>query len=565
MTHRLLFPLALILAATNLFGQTEAQGPNQPQKPKPEGNCTVSGRVVSAADGSPLKSARVGLVQADTHDHPQVYGGTTDNDGHFEVKKVVAGRYRFFASHIGYLEQTYQAKGTERGQGAMLSLISGQEITDVLFRLVRAGVITGKVVDDTGEPMIGVNVTVLHKPSEEELEDAGPRAKKAEMTITSAGHTDDRGEYRIFGLKPGEYYLKAIETTNDPFMGQNSAMGQERMVLQALGSQFAPMYFPGALQLDQAQVVVLQAGEEMQADFAMRRIKLVEVAGRVMGADGAAESRAFVHLSAPGAEDWFTGLGTSTDSKGDFSIKGVPPGSYHIIASTYDRGTQHSTQRKIEVGESNIDSLVLNLSGGATIRGRVVGGNSRAQERAMVVLEPTAEEAETEPGFKEVEKDGSFELQGIHDGSYALAVYGFDLGSIVKSAHIGNEDAFQKGVQVEDGAAKGDLEIVVTNEGAQLEGAVTDSEKNQPLVGAQVKLHVDPENEYNRGRAKQVNTDQNGRYVIKDVPPGKYKVTARIPSPDEGAPTIKSDPVPVTLGEREHRSVDIKLAVSKSE
>ena len=407
---RLLIPLALILAAAaNLFGQTDAQGPTQTRKPKPEGNCSVSGRVVSAADGSPLKSARVGLVQADTHDHPQVYGETTDNEGHFELKKVVAGRYRFFASHIGYLELTYQAKGTERGQGAVLSLISGQEITDVLFRLVRAGVITGKVVDDTGEPMIGVTVTVLHKPSEEELEDAGPRAKKLEMATASIGQTDDRGEYRIFGLKPGEYYLKATETGMNLYMGgggQDSGMGQERMVLQVLGSPFAPMYFPAVLQFDQAQAVVLRAGEEMQADFAMRRIKLVEVAGRVIGADSAPESRAFVRLSAAAVEDWFSGLGTGADSKGDFSIKGVPPGSYHITASTYEQGTQHSTRRKIEVGESNIDSLVLSLSGGATIHGRVVGDTSRTSQHTVVVLEPTAEEAETEGGFKEVLNTG---------------------------------------------------------------------------------------------------------------------------------------------------------------
>jgi uncharacterized surface anchored protein len=326
------------------------------------------------------------------------------------------------------------------------------------------------------------------------------------------------------------------------------------------------MYFPGVLQFDQAQAVVLRAGEEMQADFAMRRIKLVEVAGRVMGADGAPESRAFVRLSAAGLQDWFSGLGTAADSKGDFSIKGVPPGSYHITASTYEQGTQHSTRRKIEVGESNIDSLVLSLSGGATIHGRVVGDNPRASQQTVVVLEPIAEEAETEPGFKEVEKDGSFELQGVPDGSYALRVYFLqEQGWFVKSAHLGNEDAFQKGVQVEDGAAKGNLEIVVSKEGAQLEGMVTDSEKNQPLVGAQIKLRVDPESDYNRGRSKLVNTDQNGHYVIKDVPPGKYKVTARIPSPGEGAPAIKSDPVAVTLGEREHQTVDIKLTIPKSE
>jgi uncharacterized surface anchored protein len=175
------------------------------------------------------------------------------------------------------------------------------------------------------------------------------------------------------------------------------------------------------------------------------------------------------------------------------------------------------------------------------------------------------EEAESEPTFTEVEKDGSFELQGVLDGSYALNVYLLDQGWFVKSAHLGNEDAFQKGVQVEDGAAKGNLEIVVSNEGGQLEGAVTDSEKKQALVGAQIKLRVDPESEYNRSRSKQVNTDQNGHYLLKDLPPGKYKVTARISSPRGGTPAIKSDPVAVTLAEHEHGTVDIKLTVPQSE
>ena len=62
-----------------------------------------------------------------------------------------------------------------------------------------------------------------------------------------------------------------------------------------------------------------------------------------------------------------------------------------------------------------------------------------------------------------------------------------------------------------------------------------------------------------------MNTDQNGYYLLKDLPPGKYKVTANVPSPGEGAPTIKSDPVPLTLGEREHQTVAIKLTIPKSE
>jgi carboxypeptidase family protein len=140
----------------------------------------------------------------------------------------------------------------------MLSLLPGQEITDVLFRLIRAGVITGKVVDDTGEPMFRVNVVVLHKPSEEEREEYGPRFKKVEITTGSGTQTDDRGEYRISGLKPGEYYVKAIEVGFGRFSGQEG--GEARMLVQDLGSEFAPMYFPGVLQLDQAQAVGVAGG-----------------------------------------------------------------------------------------------------------------------------------------------------------------------------------------------------------------------------------------------------------------------------------------------------------------
>jgi len=98
------------------------------------------------------------------------------------------------------------------------------------------------------------------------------------------------------------------------------------------------------------------------------------------------------------------------------------------------------------------------------------------------------------------------------------------------------------------------LEVVISSGIALLEGTVTDNDQNQPL-GVQVRARSDPPSEHNRFRWHQASTDQSGHYVIKDVPPGKYKVTARIPSPGEGAPAIKSDPVAVTLGERERRTV----------
>ena len=370
----------------------------------------------------PLRSARVGLIEAANGPIRRCMRRRPTVTRHFEIKQIEAGRYNFYAAHIGYLEQRYQAKGTERGGGAVLSLLPEQVVNDVVFRLVRAGVITGRVVDDSGEPMVGITVSVLRQPTQEEREDAGTRAKNLEMRSISMGQTDDRGEYRIFGLKPGEYYIKASEAGGLPFSNGMMERGHMERLVRELGSQFAPLYYPGVTQLDQAQAVQLQAGEEMQADFAMRRIKLVEVSGKVIGQDGTPASGAYVHLSQRGVSDWISDFGSSTDNKGEFSIKGVPPGNYLIGAGVYEEGKMQQTRQRLDVGEDNVDSVRLNLGGGATIHGRVVTatGAPLSSTHTVVVLEPTKEETDKESGFAEVKKDGSFELEGIADGSYAV-------------------------------------------------------------------------------------------------------------------------------------------------
>lgn len=568
MLRRLLVAFAVTVLAQVLLAQAPAKPlSTSDAAKKPPGNCSVSGRVIGAADGVPLRSARVALIQANERRHPLVYATTTDNEGHFEIKQIESGRYEFFASHIGYLEQHYQAKTADADEGTVLSLTSGQDVNDAMFRLIRAGVITGKVVDDTGEPMMNVSVSVLHKPSDEEREQEGPRAKKLEMTSVSTVATDDRGEYRIYGLKPGEYFVKAVETGEGVMFFGQAQDDLDAMVLRELGSQYAPVFYPGVLQMDQAQAVTLSAGEAAQADLAMRRMKMVEVAGRVIGPDGVPAVRAYVRLSQPGVADWGGELGGGTDSKGEFSIKGVAPGSYYINAGTRDKDKYYSARQKIEVGEARIEGLVLNLGGGATIHGRMrtASGAAPSVGRTMIRLQPSAEEGDSTSAGGEVSKDSSFELSGVADGGFALVVYGLEPGWFVKSAHLGNEDVLQNGVQVENGAAKGFLDIVISSDGAQIEGTITDSDKSQPLTGVQVKARVDPPSDYNYSRFRATTTDQNGHFVLKDIPPGKYKVSAKMPSSGGSTSAIKSDPVTINLDEREHRALDIKLKVPESE
>ena len=338
--------------------------------------CTVSGRVVTATEGTALKSSRVALIPERKTAESQVYATVSDSTGRFTIKNIPAGRYRFLASHTGYVDLPYQSSGGDTG--AVLALHAGQEVKDVLFRMTLSGVITGRVNDEDGEPMALIQVLALRRPTNEELEDQEQSSWGShELQPAGLSETDDRGQYRIFGLKPGEYYIKAIDEYEPTYP---MATDSEMEVRKALGSQYAPVYYPGVMQMGQAQTVSLTAGEESQADFIMRRTHTVDISGRVIGADGK-PADAFLYLEDLTAAEVGVSHITETDSKGEFKMKGVAPGSYTLHAQQHssEDAIYHANQ-KIEVGADNIDSITLAMGRGVNVSGRIeVSGRGTVQ------------------------------------------------------------------------------------------------------------------------------------------------------------------------------------------
>ena len=346
---------AVIFVTLSLLAQT-SPSPGKPEHPA--SSCVVGGRVITATEGNPLKSARVSLVPEHSESKKRIYSTTSDGDGHFLLKDVVPGRYQFFATGAGFVDQHYQAKGSD--DGAVLSVKPGERVSDVLFRMTVSGVVTGHVTNEDGEAMARVQVVALRGPSEEEIEDEGRfTSRKRELRAVSSAQTDDRGQYRIFGLKPGEYYVKAMDSFEPD---RNIAVVDESYwVQQFLGSEYAPVYYPGVAQASQAQAVSVKAGDEVQADVLMQRIKTVEVAGHVIGRGGPAKNT-LVLLVQPGMDGSGIDRQDTTDEQGTFRLKGVPPGSYVIAAYTRDEGEgvyEPRGQQKIEVSRENIDSLSI--------------------------------------------------------------------------------------------------------------------------------------------------------------------------------------------------------------
>jgi protocatechuate 3,4-dioxygenase beta subunit len=524
--------------------------------------CAVSGQVVTAAEGAPLKSSRVALIQQDTSSHSSVFAATTDSEGRFEIKKITPGRYGVFASHAGYLTQQYQARGVSGG--ALLNLTPGQEVRQAFFRLVRAAVVAGRVVDESGEPVAKLAVVAMRKLSAEEKEDWGSEAKKIQLIGSSATRTDDRGEYRIFGLKPGEYYVKAGESDEFSFFPMDDNNISET-VRRNLGSQYAAVFYPGVVQLDQAQSLQLGPGEEVEADFTMRNVRTVEVAGRVLAPDGKPATQAYVNLNSPEIGGGVDEFNAGTGAKGEFSIKSVPPGSYVLSAQQHDENGFHMAQQKLEVGNENLDSVVIAFGKGSTIPGRLVpaSASTNGSRHFQILLEPASESDNSSFAVAKVKPDGSFEITDVSDGNYALQVSGIEQGWYIKSARLGAQDVLQKGLVLEQGFAGGTLEIVLGSARAQLEGTVT--EHDQPVAGAQVRARPEPETFYNRTRSASASTDQNGHFTFDALAPGKYRITAKLPSVLPESRAITSEPKTVTLGEHDRQAVQLTLAAPQSE
>jgi len=553
----LLAIVGLVLASASTAQIPAPQSGKTSEKQQPA-TCAVSGQVVTAAEGAALKSSQVVLIQEDATSDPQVFSATTDGDGRFEIRKVAPGRYTFFAVHAGYITQYYQARGMYGGTS--LTLVPGQEVDGALFRLTRGAVITGRIVDESGEPMTKVAVATLRKLSAEETENSTPRVKRDQLLTVSTAMTDDRGEFRIFDLRPGEYYVQAM-LSGSFGIGDEDGLGW--IVRANLATQYAPVYYPGVIQLDQAQSVVLAAGEEMRAEFAMRQVKTVHVAGRIVASDGKAASDASVWISALDAGNWSDPPSASSNARGEFTIKGVPPGSYIINAQQQDQERHQFARQKLEVGNENIDSVLLTFSQGTTILGRVLRVGVGIPDRVQIQLEPARESEMPGRGFAQSKLDGSFQMKGVADGDYALRVYGMGQGWYVKSARLGGDDVLEKGLQVEKGSISGTLEIVLSSSDAQLVGTVTDHDK--PAGGAEVLAKPDPETPYNVMRSKSATTDQNGHFVLNSLPPGKYRVIAKLASASPGAPASASEPEIVTLGEHDHQTLQLTLATPQSE
>ena len=275
-----------------------------------------------AADtGKPLAGAIVALVNTRASNPTERQGKwiRTDADGRWEAPDLPAGGYTLSVSKAGYLKIEYgQKRPFERGK--TLDVAPGQLLDRIDLTLPRSGAITGRVFDEFGDPAAAVFVRALRQRYVNGRRELTPLAEALEGLANGGGDlTDDLGQFRIYGLAPGDYFVSAWFTPP----GEAAA---------ALG--YPPIYYPGTPSAGEARRIRIGLGEETQnIDLTLVSARYAIVAGTVLNSLNSPASASIQLVNAdPVAGEPVAP--TRATSNGTFTLRSVPPGDYRL--NVYD-------------------------------------------------------------------------------------------------------------------------------------------------------------------------------------------------------------------------------------
>jgi len=512
--------LALFFATvlTTVAASAAAQSTKAPSPHSRQEDCKISGTVVALAGSFPLKSAIVILKSNDDRSRNAVHAAT-DSDGHFQFKGIVAGQYRLQVTHIGYVAQDYGQR-TINTPGAVLALSAGQEMKDLLFRLIPSATISGRVQNEDGDALPWAHVSALR-----EAYNDGKRTLQTEESVP----TNDRGEYRLFGLRPGRYLIAAIY--HPGAVPNANDIDHDALEVDHLTESYVRTFYPGSTDTGKAEAVSVKAGEEIPSmDFLLRPTSVYRVKGRVfntLAADRKKSNQAMVYLTPRNSRVYTDSIALGPDNvvkaNGTFDLPAVPPGSYVVNAEWSDDGKRNIARQNIEIGDADVEGLLLTIAKGPTVAGHVHwDGSSAAQADDDMSIRAGDPEDEFSTTYARVESEGSFSLLEVPSGPLRVTLERQSPNSYIKSIEYGGVDALEDGFTARAGS-NATLEIALGLRGAQVKGIVRDAD-GLPLVGVWVVLVPEATRRGRLDLYKNVRTDQHGQYTITGIAPGEYRL-----------------------------------------
>lgn len=541
----------LLVAALLMLSSivTAAQTPASPQ-----GSSSISGEVL--VNGKPAPNVRVSLTMIKrTEGGVNLGQTTTDSEGKFQFTSITSGTYYVRPLVPGYAFETSGISSL----GSPVNVGEGDAVEGVKLRLIKGGVITGRVTDADGHPVIQERIS---------LQRLGPDGKPMSgNVISSASHeTDDRGIYRIYALPPGNYLVSAGSETN------RNQDGTKKL--------YSKVYYDQKGGPAEADIVKVTDGEEKkEIDFKFAEQRpAYSISGRIISSSGQAVAGLLVLLSRQPQVSISDFVGSSISGlNGDFNIAGVQRGKYVLTTGSRDAIEEYSDPVEVEVSSVDVSGTELRMRKGATVTGTIaIEGTSDPKVMAavstMIVFAETVSEtssilfgSRSHPDSK-----GSFRLTGIRPGTIRISIGGITgsfsgmprprierAGVIIQDSYVrnsgfevksGEEISIRITIPYGTGAIRG--KTVVTGGSLPQNSRVTISLfRFEPSISQFVQ----------EGRASLY----TGGFVFESLSPGQYQVRAAVvpenpvPASSAASLTFTSQTVVVANGKTEQVTIEL--------
>jgi protocatechuate 3,4-dioxygenase beta subunit len=546
--------------------------PRDNPSPRVTGTAILRGRVVAADSGQPLRRAQVRLLPNFNLNGPgtAIISGpgagratSTDANGRYEFKDLAAGRYSLSASKGSYINLSYgQRRPNEPGKP--LEVVDGQTIEKVDFALPRGAIVTGRVLDELGEPAENIQIALMQ-----------PRTVQGRSQLSPTGRTvqsNDLGEFRIVAVPPGQYYLSASSRSIIPLAVESDDR-----------SGYAPTYYPGTASLAEAQRLTLAVGQTL-SDMTMTLVaaRMAHIAGFALDSQGRPMTSGNITLTqrVNNGPSFTMGMGGMIKADGSFALPGLAPGDYIVSVSTLPASPGdviESATTKITLAGQDIDGLQLVASRLSTLSGRVLAtDNAQAQALRPSSIRLNAMPKDPDPlllgpGLTQgrVNEDGTFTLTS-RPGSIRINMI-TDLSAngsawTLKAVRVNGVDVTDSGFDVGTSQDIGGIEVELTNRVSSLSGHVTNGRGETLMDYSAIVFSQDRERWTDTGRYFRTGRpDQEGRYKVTGLPAGEYfAIALETVDPNETkSPEFleraSRSAIRFSLDEDETKSVDLKL------
>jgi Carboxypeptidase regulatory-like domain len=501
---------------------------------------SVQGAVVNALTGDGLTKATVILRSSDTEKGTS-YAEEADSNGHFRIEDIQPGEYSVTAERQSYFQQPDGAPGSPPPR---LKIAVGSQVDHVLIKMAPACSISGRVVDQDGDPIRGAIVRVMQY-----VYVSGKRELRPGVQVQAR----DNGEYRLFNLRPGRWF---IQVSKEP---QAQGWTFYTPVGSRSGSGAAVTFFPGVTDVSKAAPVELHAGDNLRGyDIAMRSEKAHAIRFSLPQGEYNNSAPQLLHRDGTGVLSQTVGF-VVEDGKVEF--QNVAAGSYTILVSRNDGSGPMYARADVDVATADVDVGELDFKPAREISGvlKIEGGNARLPQTLRINLQP--EGAPGQIAGVDTKADGTFTLKGVIPAVYRILAVTDPMNLYLKSIRIGETPLTENRIDLTE-ATTDPLTVILGADVGEIEGSVKKADGN-PAAHARLTLFPDGANASRFELFRFVFSDDEGHYKFKGLAPGDYRlfawqdVLAGMPQDPDFRKRFEKQSVTVKIAPNGHEKADV--------